>query len=391
MKNIKYSTILGFLFVILLLPMIAYGQYYIIEDIPNTGDDGMMLEEEITTEENSPSQQVVEDTTTKIITDVITTTEKTTIVEDVVENKKTFQMASLLGTISGATLVVASTAIPLFATTPTMIQDLLFLNLFGFLSRKKNERRWGIVFDSDTKLPIPAAKITLFDEGMKEMETTYSDKDGRFGFLAGAGSYKIDVYKKNYELFTDKNYDDIYGNIYDNGVITVTDDQVLRVNIALHAPNMNWAEYADKKVKAYTGTWSLVKKYLFTSLYIIGFIATIIITIFYPSIINISLVVINIVFFMFIFLFKKRKDHGQVVATDKTPIPFAVVNLYNQETGKKDKFAVTDVIGRYYMLADNGKYTIKATGQLPGEQVQVVQNNVYVQDGLVDKDIVFKK
>jgi hypothetical protein len=348
-----------------------------------------MMPEEVTIEENGPSQQAIENTTTKTIT-AVTTTTKTTVIDDVVENKKTFQITSLFGTVAGATLALASTAVPLFATTPTMVQDLLFLNLFGFLSKKKNERRWGIVFDSDTKLPIPAAKITLFDEEMKEMETTYSDKDGRFGFLAGAGSYKIDVYKKNYELFTDKSHDDIYGNIYNNGVITVTDDQVLRVNIALHAPNMNWAEYADKKVKAYTGTWSLVKKYLFMSLYIIGFIATIVITIFYPSVINIILVIINTVFFMFIFLFK-RKDHGQVVTADKTPIPFAVVSLYDQETGKKDRFAVTDVIGRYYMLADNGKYTVKATGQIPGEQTQVVQDDVHVRDGLVDKDIVFKK
>jgi hypothetical protein len=386
MNKIKNNILSSLIFVLILVPFVVYGQYYIIEDIPDLGDDGLMPKAEVI-EETGPSQQIIEDTT-KEVTEITTETEEVIVETTVTKNKKTLEIASIIGTIAGATLAMASTAIPLFATTPTMMQDLLFLNLFGFLSKKKNERRWGVVFDSDTKRPIPAVKVTLFDEGMKELDTTYTDKEGRFGFLTREGKYKIDVYKKNYKLVKDLGKDPLYGETYGGGSVEITGDSVLGVNIPLKSTTIDWQAYADKKVKEYTSTWSLVKKYLFTSLYIIGFVSTIIITMFFPSIINIILVIINVVLFLFIFFFK-RKDHGTVITSNKKPVPFAVVNLYD-ENGSKDAFAVTDVIGRYYMLADNGRYRVKAMGQSLGAQSQTVQEDVHVRDGLVDKDIVFK-
>lgn len=245
----------------------------------------------------------------------------------------------------------------------------------------------GVVFDTDTKRPIPATKITLFNEQERELETTYSNKDGRFGFLAGEGTYKIDMYKKDYELYAQEGHDVVYGDTYNGGKLNILGDEVLSINIAMKSQTIDWKAYANKKVTEYTSTWSLVKKYLFTTAYFIGLLATIIITIFYPSIFNVILVIINTIFFIIIYFFKK-KDHGTVETSDKKPVPFAVVNLYDKE-GKKDAFAVTDVIGRYYMLADNGKYIVKASGQSIGGQKQDVQNNVHVRDGLVDKDIVF--
>lgn len=384
-KKLKQKTkimkisLLCLAFVFLIVPIISYGQYYVIGDIPNIGDDG--LEPAIEMPENvNTAQQVIEDVTTK--------SEQLIVEESVVENKKVFQTAGLLGTISGVVLVLATTAIPLFSTTPTMIQDLLFLNLFGFVSKRKNEKRWGVVFDADTKMPILAAKIILFDDKMKELETTYSDKEGRFGFLAGEGVYNFDVYKKNYVLYTESNHDEVYGDVYTGGEISISGNRVFGVNVALHSTTINWQEYAEKKTKQYTSTWSLVKKYLFTSLYFVGFTATVVITIFYPSVINILFVIINIIFFIFIYFIKKKK-YGTVMTTKKEPVPFAVVNLYDQE-GSKDTFAVTDVIGRYYMLANNGQYTMKTLGQPFGNQLQSLENDVHVRDGFVDKDIVFQ-
>ncbi len=388
--NIIKISLFCFMFVFLIIPAISHGQYYVIGgDIPNTGDDELEPAIEMPENVNTP-QQAIEDTISVSTIEEGTTTEpeQLTVEESVAENKKAFQTAGLLGTISGVVLALATTAIPLFSTTPTMIQDLLFLNLFGFMSKRKNERRWGVVFDADTKMPILAAKIVLFDSQMKELETTYSDKEGRFGFLAGEGAYDLDVYKKNYELYTESNRDEVYGDVYTGGEISVSGNKVLGINVALHSTTVNWQEYAEKKAKQYTSTWSLVKKYLFTSLYFIGFTATVVITIFYPSVINILLVIINTIFFIFIY-FIKKKDHGTVMTTKKAPVPFAVVNLYDQE-GSKDAFAVTDVIGRYYMLANNGQYTMKTSGQTLGNQSQSLEHDVHVRDGLVDKDIVFQ-
>lgn len=384
---ITKKSLFSIIFVFLIMPSFVYGQYYIIENIPSTGDDDLRPEVNVT-EPVDTGSQVIEDVITTDITTTIAEETETTVIETIAENKRTFQTAGLIGAVSGAVIAMATTAVPLFATTPTMIQDLMFLNLFGLFARRKNEKRWGVVFDVDTKLPIPAAKVILFDSVLKELETTYSDKDGRFGFLAGEGVYKLDIYKKDYEAFVDSDRDNIYGTLYVGNEVRIVGDEVLSVNVALRSLTINWAEYADKKIKQYTSTWSLVKKYLFTTFYFIGLIATIIITIFYPSIFNIILVIINGIFFVMIY-FHHKKDHGTVMSNNKKPVPFAVVNLYDEQ-GKKDAFAVTDVIGRYYMLADNGNYTMKAVGQPVGGDKKEVHNDVHVRDQIVSKDIIFE-
>ena len=366
-----------------IVPCIAWSQYYIIEDVPNLGDDGLSPKEDIDVRSINNSQEIIDDVTTKT---TVTKTVTTTIKKTVKENKITFELGGLIGAITGSTLLLAGAGIPLFATTPTMFQDMLLLNLFGVFVKRKNQQRWGTVFDIDTKRPIPATKIVLFDEKMRELETTYSDKDGRFGFLAREGKYKIDAYKKNYKAFVDKVQDEIYGNLYRGDIIEIKGDEVLHVNLAMKNQTVNWKEYANKKIAEYMSTWSYVKKYLFTTLYFIGFMATVIITFYYPSVFNIILLVINLIFFVAIFLFK-RKDHGTVKSKGDKPVPFAVLNLYD-DNGKKDAFAVTDVIGRYYMLADNGRYALKVSGQPTGEVKKEFQDNVRVRDGMVSKEIV---
>ena len=387
MSNIVKKSIIILATVFVIVPTCVYGQLYIIGDIPDTGDDG--LQPKISASDTlGNNQQVIEDV---IITDTVTTVTETVdviVTETITQNKKTLQTVGIVGTVSGAAMAVATTTVPLFATTPTMIQDLMFLNFFGIFVKRRNKKRWGIVFDVDTKLPIPAAKVTLFDNSLKELETTYSDKNGRFGFLAGEGVYKLDVYKKNYEAVTESGVDRVYGNLYTGGEVDISGEKVLSENIALHSLAVDWKKYADKKIAAYTSTWALVKKYLFTTFYFVGLIATIVITIFYPSIFNIVLVIINILFFISIYFYKK-KDHGTVMTSNNKPVPFAVVNLYDEE-GRKDAFAVTDVIGRYYMLADNGSYTIKTTGQSVGGKKEEKSNDVHVRNQIVNEDIVFE-
>jgi len=387
MNNIVKKSIIMIVSMFVIMPVCVYGQQYIIEDIPDTGDDGLQPKISASDTSNNDSQ-IIEDV---ITTDVITTVTETIdviVTETITQNRKTLQTVGIVGAVSGAAMAVATTTVPLFATTPTMIQDLMLLNFFGIFVKRRNKKRWGIVFDADTKLPIPAAKVTLFDNSLKELETTYSDKKGRFGFLAEEGMYKIDVYKKDYKAVTDDSADSVYGNLYTGGEVDISGEGVLRENIALRSLAVDWKEYADKKIAAYTSTWALVKKYLFTTFYFVGLIATIVITIFYPSVFNIVLVIINTLFFISIYFYKK-KDHGTVMTNNKKPVPFAVVNLYDKG-GKKDAFAVTDVIGRYYMLADNGNYTMKTTGQSVGGKKREKSNDVHVRNQIVNEDIVFE-
>ena len=137
----------------------------------------------------------------------------------------------------------------------------------------------------------------------------------------------------------------------------------------------------------YHSFFTRVKKYFFVVLYYAGFLATAIITYFFPSAFNITMLVLYVVIFIYQTFFKKKK-YGEVSTTAGSPIPFAVVSLHDASTGVKEKFAVTDGAGRYYMLADDGKYTLRAKGQPVSGVAFDKQAHVTVREGLVKEDVV---
>jgi len=259
------------------------------------------------------------------------------------------------------------------------------LELFGVIGRKKEENNWGVVFDNDTHMPIVAVKIILLDETGKELITTYSDKDGRFGFLVEEGEYMLQIFKKGYTLFTEKTNDRLYGKLYNGKKVVIGRDNIISINIALKTEKINWTEFSKKSVRLYK--FSVIMKYIFIALYILGFGATIIITIFYPSIFNFIILGIYIILVGNRFL-RRKKTYGSIKTNDGEPVPFAVVNLYDKDSKEKHKFAVTDAIGRYYLLANNGSYLITAKGQPVSGTRFEKQGEVKVDDGIVRKDLI---
>jgi len=304
------------------------------------------------------------------------------------EEKEKYVVASVIGAAAATTAALMAAAIPLFASMPGALGTTIFLKvieLFGIVGRRKEEKNWGVVFDGDTRMPIPAVKIILLDKMGKEMATTYSDKDGRFGFLVNSGTYVMNVFKKNYDLITRVTSDELYGNVYDGSDIQIDEEHMIVTNIAMHTENVDWTEFANKRksqIKLIT-----IMSYVFGALYFIGFGATMLITYFYPSVFNFIVLGIYIILFMYR-LFAKKKRYGSIETTEGNPVPFAVVNLYDKNTSAKQGFAVTDSIGRYYLLANNGKYKLKAKGQpVSGMQFEK-QGNIHVKDGIVRRDIV---
>ncbi len=86
--------------------------------------------------------------------------------------------------------------------------------------------------------------------------------------------------------------------------------------------------------------------------------------------------------------FFQKKQYGSIKTEKGKPVPFAVVKLYDKETNEKQNFAVTDSIGRYYLLTENGTYNLKAQGQpISGVQFEK-KGSVKVDDGIVRKDLI---
>src|SRR4030067_2765053 len=67
-----------------------------------------------------------------------------------------------------------------------------FLDWFIYLGKKK----WGIVYDAESKKSIPDAKVMLYDfETEKILEESTTDNLGRYGFDIKPGNYYIVVEK----------------------------------------------------------------------------------------------------------------------------------------------------------------------------------------------------
>ena len=304
------------------------------------------------------------------------------------QNKQdTYKTAAVIGTVAG----LANSVIPLFSAMPGMFGNtmfLRFLELFGIVGRRKNKQNWGVVFDHETHVPIPAAKIVLSNKQGKEMATTYSDREGRYGFLVDNGEYIISVFKKDYEIIPGLKEDELYGNLYDGNSITVEDQNVMTVNIPMKSKKqIDWEQVAQDISVKYNVKWELFKKYFFSTIYFAGFAFTLVVTYLYPSLFNYIVSSIYIILFI-IQLFVKQKKYGVVKTSKGKPIPFAVVSVYDKVTNMKKSFAVTDSIGRYFMLVDDGVYTMKVKGQpISGMQFEKT-GTVHVRNGVLRKDII---
>ncbi len=301
-----------------------------------------------------------------------------------------YRTLAAVGVAAGAVSAAAAGAIPLFSALPNAMNGgifLRFLELFGLLGRRKEERNWGTVFEKNTHLPIPTVKIVLTDMKGDELATTYSDREGRFGFLVEPGTYYFQVHKKDFTIVNDIKDDDLYGSVYHGVPVTVAQDTVMITNIAMESLTQDWAVYGQRKAAQYHSAMTIVKKHFFVVLYYAGFLATAVITYFFPSLFNITMLTLYVAIFIYQTFFKKKK-YGEVTTAAGAPIPFAVVSLHDAGTGTKEKFAVTDGAGRYYMLAEDGKYTIRAKGQPVSGIAFDKQAHVTVRDGLVKEDVV---
>jgi hypothetical protein len=189
-------------------------------------------------------------------------------------------------------------------------------------------------------------------------------------------------YAKNFDYTVDP----LYGDVYVGEPITIEENKMITINIAMNALNINWEEYAKKKSQVYKGFFSTFKKWLFIIIYYAGFIATVVVTYLYPTVINGILLSLYILLFIYDHFIKKKK-YGTVETDKRDPIPFAIVSLYDKNSREKKSFAVTDVIGRYYLLAENGNYDMHIKGQPVGGTLFEKKGDVHVRDGLVRKDV----
>lgn len=299
-------------------------------------------------------------------------------------------VAVITGLVAGAVMVGSSAEIPLFATSPTPISEAVsrLFGMFGLVGKKKREDGWGIVFDSETRRPVSGASISIINEEGHVVDTSLSDSHGRYGFLPSPGTYTLVISKKDYELEKNDRQDILYGDLYIGQPIVIRENKLEKISIALKTTTIDWQDFARRKVAAYTSTFSIVKRDLFLVLFYAGFVINSGIAFLFPTILNAILFVIYLGMVIY-YLFFRKKAYGLVTNVQtRQPVPFAMMSIYDvMDSQKRVAFAVSDVVGRYFIFAENGEYLLKVSGNFLGGSHFEKMLPIEVEDGIVRNDV----
>ena len=239
--------------------------------------------------------------------------------------------------------------------------NLLFVEPLLLFFRKKR-KKWGVVYDSLSKLPIGLALVRLYDKkDNKLVQTKVTDRDGRYLMIVKEpGRYYLSVSKPDYEYPTrylsEEKQDTKYIDLYHGEEIEVkAAEGAITANIPLD-PKEKKAISAAEAVRIYlANNLRLIISYL-------GIILALIVILIYPTAITIGSLIIHVIFFILfrrLIMPSKPKSWGIVYdEKDKQPLHYALVRIFDTKFNKLLETQVTDSRGRYSFLVGKNEYQL---------------------------------
>ena len=248
------------------------------------------------------------------------------------------------------------------------LRFLYFLNrILIFFSLKRTKNFWGIVYDSVTKQPLDPVIVKLLYTDGREIETCVTDLDGRYGFLAKPGKFKIYARKTNYNfpsLYAPEQTDGIYKNLYHGEFFTLYEDsEVLAPNIPMDPVGFDWNQQAKKKVVSSYPFLNLLATKLISVIFWFGLIICgLFVWRHYPAV-PLYLYIILSVYFVLIALSRITRESrlwGRVIIKNsKLPAERVFLELHSARfSGISFGKAQVHQNGRFLLRAAKGKYVL---------------------------------
>lgn len=231
-----------------------------------------------------------------------------------------------------------------------------------------NKKTWGVVFDSITKQPLDPVVVSLKDIQGKVLQTSITDMEGRYGFIAAPGFYNLEARKADYvfpsEKLAGKISDGVYEELYFGGTFQVFEEgDIITKNIPLDATNFNWNEYEKARLGLHKTFSQKLQKYS-TIMFVGGFIFSIIAVFILPTVWN--YVVLGLYILMGILQALGLPRHsGSVFTKDGQPLSFGIIRVYSVALQKEMKKVVLDNFGNYYCLIRKGEYYVTFESRNP--------------------------
>jgi fimbrial isopeptide formation D2 family protein len=270
---------------------------------------------------------------------------------------------------------------------------LIFLEPFLLFFGKKR-KKWGVVYNSLTKLPVDLVLVRLYNKKNNQLvQTKVTDREGRYIIIAKEqGRYYLRVTKPGFispsRYLKDETQDTKYIDLYHGEVIEVTEkDAVITANIPL--------DPAEKKALAFS---EVIRGYVLKNLRLIisyvGLILAIIVVLIIPTVITIGCLILHVILFLVFRRFlvpAKPKSWGIVYdQKNKEPLGSSVIRIFDIKFNKLLETQVTDRKGRYAFLVGKNQYQMLT--EKPGYQKKEVKPvDLVKNEKIVNLDIGLNK
>lgn len=335
-----------------------------------------------------------------ILEDIIIST--LSLAENIVsspEGDTTVKIVTTLGIIFAgiSSMISVMFANPLSISEIVLIPVRLWSLLLTALGIRKKNKPWGVVYDAVTKQPLDPVYVTLFDEMNSEVGSTITDIDGRYGFFVSRGRYRVVPGKTHYSfpssLMAGKDKDELYNDIYHGEIFEITSDEsIITKNIPMDPVGFDWNEYA-KSQKNLNLFYSRMDKFLavFSDvLFVLGFAISIIATTVSPVLYNIIIMSLYVVMLFLKETVLRPKPQGRIIFGGE-PLAFAIVKVYDANTGMMIGKKPTNKNGAFYLLVGKGTYYLTIDKKLDDGTYQEVHKTTSFEakTGYIDQKISF--
>ena len=252
----------------------------------------------------------------------------------------------------------------------------------------------GVVYDSNTKEPLDPVYVSVIDLATnQEVKSQLTDIEGRFGFVLPKGHYKITAGKTNY-LFPSTKLagrvsDEVYDRVYFGEPFTVeNEDQVVSMNIPMDPIGTDW----NQAEKHRTGFIQYLIKgqtkfaWLFNILFVLGFLASIMITYFYPTWWNYVMTGLYVLLGL-VQVYGHGPIHAGKVTKGGQPLSYGVVRVWSAGLNREIAKRVIEASGSYYILVPKSDYFVTIDQRnSDGTYTRIFTSNVFhARNGVIDK------
>ncbi len=371
-------------------------------DVVNQNNVAPSANVNVSTNNEKSNTNIVTDTAknvTKIVQNTSTQVEK---VANVVTQTPAIDISTktvtTIGVAGGGTAIFSSLTGGLFSFSEFFITFLRMWSLFlSALGLRKRKQPWGTVYDSVTKQPLDPAYVVLQDKNGKEVATSITDLDGRYGFFVPPGTYRMIAKKTNYIMpslhLHAKEKDELYENLYFGEEIELGDNRIITRNIPMDPQGFDWNEFAkrDKNIMRFHTPHKKVMAQVSNAFFIIGLLFSVGLFIFKPDIFNICILLLYV--FLSTIRFVKLRPKSFGVIKDKIngqPLSFAVVRVYLKSNGKEMFHRVADEYGHYYCLLAKGEYYVTIEKKNNDESYTPVFTSdvINAKSGIINQDFL---